>query len=75
MTAERQVIHLDGIISINMICQRVTCTVPCNIFVVSVIHQILYVGEWLDGMMNGHGSYYFPNGDTYCGANFCCIIA
>jgi hypothetical protein len=29
--------------------------------------QPVYVGEWLDGQMHGHGTYNFPNGDRYSG--------
>ena len=29
--------------------------------------QIIYVGEWVDGTMTGHGTYTFSNGDRYTG--------
>lgn len=29
--------------------------------------QTIYAGEWSEGLMNGHGSYHYPNGDKYCG--------
>jgi hypothetical protein len=29
--------------------------------------QIIYSGEWVEGKMQGTGTYYFPNGDIYIG--------
>jgi hypothetical protein len=29
--------------------------------------QIIFSGEWVEGKMQGNGTYYFPNGDIYIG--------
>ncbi len=29
--------------------------------------QVIYAGEWVEGKMQGTGTYYFPNGDVYVG--------
>lgn len=39
--------------------------------------QIIYSGDWIEGKMQGTGTYYFPNGDIYVGMDLdvCCDIS